>query len=335
MHQLFLTAAFILLSFSASSSFAQKPTHMANYALPSDFKTLASLGVNTLLVDLDSDGSDWESTYEEAIKHDLFLIPLIWGNDQAFWKWNKKANEWELDLARYPKSKGAKFLSFLKNNPTYLKQTFAIYGFHEPLHKPKKWGPQRLKKFYQQITEEEFPDQDVKVYGEDITMGWPESDECLTGVVDYETHNVYPFAHAEGGEKYRAFDVAINYFGPGTNDFDKVLTAALAKLDHRLERYANAQPASTGRRPEAIVLIQTFASKQEDHLWNRMPTADEMQELATHLLKHRKDKMAGLAWYSFRNPSTEYVQWLQENRIDSDGKDRWESVRNVGILIKE
>lgn len=306
-----------------------QPVYMANYAQIDDFKILADRGINTLLVDLSADGSDWKAIYDAAIKHNLRLIPLIWGKDQAVWKWNRKAKEWELNPKKYPKSKGAKFIAFLKNNPKYLDQTFAIYGFHEPLHKPKKTGPEVLKKFYQQITEEEFPGGKLAVYGEDITMGWPDSDACLTGVLDYETHNVYPFAKSETGN-YRPFDVKINYFGPATSDFDKVLKASIAKLDHRLKRYANAEPSATGRRPKPIVLIQSFASQEEPDLWNRMPSAKEMETLAQYLVSKRKQTMGGLAWYSFRNPSTDYSHSLFSNRIDAAGKDRWQVIDSIG-----
>ena len=44
----------------------------------------------------------------------------------------------------------------------------------------------------------------------------------------------------------------------------------------------------------------------------------------------RKDKIAGLAWYCFRNPSTEYVHWLHKDRQDSEGNDRWQVMRRVG-----
>lgn len=309
------------------------PIYMANYAYPQDFAELAKRGINTILTDLSSDGSDWSATYQAAIAHKLKLIPLIWGDNQTIWAWNDRAKEWELNAEKYPSSVGAQFLKFLKENPKFLAQTFAIYSFHEPLWEPDKTGCDRLKKFYQQITEQEFPDGSLLVYGEDITMGWPDSGACLSGVVDYESHHIYPFAQI-GDFRYRAFNHQNNYYDPPTNDLESVIQAELAYIDARLARYAASPPAATGRRPKPILLIQTFAAiVEEPGLWNRMPEAWEMETLASRIVLERKDKIVGLAWYPFQNPSSNYTHWLARDRYDTTGADRWEVITKVGGLL--
>lgn len=84
--------------------FSNPPLYMANYAYPQDFAELAQRGINTILTDLSSEGSDWSSTYQAALTHNLKLIPLIWGDDQTIWAWNVQTREWELDAKKYPNS---------------------------------------------------------------------------------------------------------------------------------------------------------------------------------------------------------------------------------------
>ncbi len=304
--------------------------HGVNFAEIEDFDLLARLGINTVLVELDADGGDWRATYEAAMRYGLRIIPLIWDPDaeQSIWRWDEERNEWQLDRERYPDSVGAVFLGFLKDHPAYFAQTFAIYSFHEPLWHPEKTGPERLKAFYRQITEEIFSDANVRVYGEDITMGWAESDECLTGVLDYENHLVYPFVSTPEG-RYSPFDVVCNCYGPPTNDRMATIRAELACLDERLRRYASAPPARTGRRPQAIVLIQTFVDNEYTDLWNRMPSAEEMEEFASVLLDERGDQLKGLGWYPYRQAADNYTAWLHKDRFDDSNADRWEVLHRI------
>jgi len=299
--------------------------HLVCYPGIEDFDLLARRGINTVLVELDAHGDDWQATYEAAVRHRLRVIPLIWDQDagQSIWRWDEERNEWQLDRSRYPESIGAAFPGFLKDYPAYLAQTFAIYSFHEPLWQPEKTGPERLKAFYRQITEEIFPGGSVCVYGEDITIGWEESDECLTGVLDYETHNVYPFVSTPEG-RYRPFNVIGNHYDPPTDDRMATIQAELACLDERLHRYASAPLGRTGRRPEPIVLIQTFVDGEYTDLWNRMPLAEEMEEFASVFLDKRKDRLKGLGWYCYRQAADNYLAWLHKDRFDESNADRWE-----------
>ena len=304
--------------------------HLVCYPAIEDFDLLAQSGINTVLIELDANGDNWRATYEAAIRYRLGVIPLIWDQDaeQSIWQWDETRNEWRLDRERYPDSVGAIFLGFLKDQPAYFAQTFAIYSFHEPLWHPEKTGPERLRAFYLQITEEIFPGGSVRVYGEDITMGWEESDECLTGVLDYENHLVYPFVSTPNG-RYRPFDAICNCYGQPTNDQMATIRAELASLDERLRRYDSAPPARTGRRPQPIVLIQTFVDGEYADLWNRMPSAEEMEEFAWVFLDQRQDQLKGLGWYCFRQAADNYRAWLHKDRFDDSNNDRWEVLRRI------
>ena len=304
---------------------------MMNYVEPDDFATVAGWGINTLLVDLEPTESDWIRHYESAISHRVRLIPLIWGDNQSIWGWNETAREWELSIKRYPNSIGARFLNFLRTHPRYLKQTFAIYGFHEPLADPERTGCERLKKFYRQITSEEFSNGELKVYNEDFSMGWPDSDACLAEITDYESHNIYPFANNETGI-YRPFNVNTQEYDPPTNDRLRTLDAEIAALDGRLERWANAPLPPAAPRPKFIVLLQTFAAVGERdnwNLWNRMPTAEEMMVFAQHVLQQRGDQIVGFAWYPFERVADNYSHVLKTDRYDEQGTDRWDAIRKT------
>jgi len=313
----------------SNRSVARDHIHLVCYPEIEDFDLLMQLGINTVLVELDANGDDWQTTYEAAIRHRLRIIPMIWDQDagQSIWRWDEASNEWQLDRDRYPESRGAAFLGFLKDHPRYFAQTFAIYSFHEPLWQPEQTSPERMKAFYRQITEEVFPE-GVYVYGEDITMGWEQSDECLTGVLDFESHNVYPFVNTPQG-RYRPFDVIGNHYGPPTDDRTATIQAELACLDERIRRYASAPPARTGRRPKPIVLIQTFTDRDYSDLWNRMPSTEEMIEFASAFLGERKEQLKGLGWYCYRQASDNYLAWLHKDRFDDSNVDRLEALRVV------
>lgn len=267
--------------------------HMMNYVTEDDFALMNKMHINTVLVELKNDAESWRTTYDAAIKHDLAIVPLIWGHDQSIWEWNELAKEWELDDRKYPMSVGARFLRFLRENPRYFQQTLAIYSFHEPLAQPEKTGPQRLKKFYQQIHEEIFTGQNVQVYGEDMTFVWPQADECLTGVLDYEIHTVYPFVNSPRG-RYRPF-LPEGHYGEPTSDLHKVLDLQRQTIELQLKRIQEAKAAANGRKPRLILILQTFVDADQEDLWNRMPDAEEMETVASYLLEHFRERIAGIA----------------------------------------
>lgn len=308
------------------------PVHMMNYVTLDDFPLMRDLQINTVLAELAQDGSNWKDVYEAALRHSLQIVPLIWGQDQSIWQWNEKANEWELNAQRYPNSIGAKFLRFLQDHPHYRDQTLGIYSFHEPLAQPEHTNPPKLKKFYQQITEDIFQGEDVRVYGEDMTFVWPQSHECLTGVLDYEVHTFYPFANSSRG-RYRPF-LPEGHYGQPTSDLAKVLDWQRQVIERQLNNINQAKPAKNGRKPELIVIMQVFVDPTEKGLWDRMPEADEMSVAANYLIEKLGDRLAGIAWYSFRQAATHYTHWLHKDRYDKHHRDRWRVVAEIGKKLR-
>ncbi|MCS6775232.1 MAG: hypothetical protein RMJ43_03620 [Chloroherpetonaceae bacterium] len=323
----------ISANMTVTAAHRERPfAYMMNYVTRDDFPLMKEMNVNTVLVELDKNGRNWRATYEAAIRHDLLIVPLIWGQDQSIWRWNAPAKEWELSDKRYPRSIGARFIRFLLDNPRYRDQTFAIYSFHEPLAQPERTGPSRLKKFYQQIHEEVFKGQDIRVYGEDMTFVWPRGRECLTGVLDYEIHDCYPFANPDRG-RYRLF-LPQGHYGGATSDLEKVLDLQRQTIELQLKNISNARPAKNGRRPRLILILQAFVDPTEKGLWDRMPDAEEMRTVADYMLDKLGDRLAGIAWYSFRQAATHYTQWLHKDRYDEHHRDRWQVVAEIGKRLR-
>ena len=71
-------------------------------------------------------------------------------------------------------------------------------------------------------------------------------------------------------------------------------------------------------------LIQTFVDGEYTDLWNRMPSAEEMEEFASAFLDKRKDRLKGLGWYCYRQAADNYLAWLHKDRFDESNADRWE-----------
>ena len=259
--------------------------HFANYVEVEDLPALGKLGINAVVMEFDRKPKEWSKQYDACIKHKVKVVPILWGKDQSIWKWNRKANEWELDDQKYPKSKGAKFLAFLKANPKYFQQTFAVYSFHEPWYVPdngKRKGsvpPAQLRKFWQQIREM-FAGK-LKVYGEEVT--W--AAECKNGCVDYDYVTLYSFAESNGRPVYRPGGrELVGKFGIDGSQAPVERDRKKAKQKERqqiqlMHRAIQSAPAATdGTRTKLIALMGTFAHNEEPELWNRMPTVEEMRE---------------------------------------------------------
>lgn len=341
-----VVAAIFLLAFSSTPVVYGQDTaaqngdwedvYLANYVETEDLPLLRKLGVNTVLMEFDKNADSWRQDYDAAISQDIKVVPVLWGKAQSVWKWNKKSAEWELDAKKYPKSVGAKFLKFLKEEDAYRKQTFAVYSFHEPWYIPdngKRKGtvsPQRQRKFWTQI--KAMFDGSMKVYGEEVT--WVP--ECKNGCVDYDYITLYSFATCDGktayrpGGRFQVGDVGLDGSqAPCEIDRQKAKQKELEQIRLMSELIATAPPAADGTRTKLIALMGTFAHDEEPDLWNRMPSVKEMNEWGRDIIVPSKQRLAGMGWYAFRNPTTYYKNVLFNSRKDDEGADRWEAIRSV------
>ncbi|MDB4614746.1 hypothetical protein OAH18_03545 [bacterium] len=320
--------------------------YMANYVQAEDLPVLRKLGVNAVLMEIESNPQAWKNAYQAVAKHEMRLVPVLWGKHQSIWKWNTKQQEWELDSAKYPKSKGAKFIEFLKSDERARQHTLAVYSFHEPWYmgerekgKKKRKGtvePERQRKFWQQIRQ--IFDGKMKVYGEEVT--WVP--ECKNGCVDYDYVTLYSFAKRDGvagyrpGGRFQVGDFGIDGSqAPFQNDKSKAKAMEHKQIDlmHRMIQTAPAAP--DGTRTKLIALMGTFAHDEEPDLWNRMPTSDEMREWGREIIRPNRHRLAGMGWYAFRNPTDYYKQVLFTDRMDPAGKDRWQAIGDVFDLVRQ
>ena len=157
----------LLALLSATPADGWEGVYMVEFAQPEDFADLRSRGVRQVLQNVTLDPDVWEKHYSAAVKHDVKLIPVLWGTHQPAWQCNEKNGEWELGVDKYPASTGARFLEFLRNNPRHLAHTFAVYSFHEPMNPENQVlvSPDKQRKFWQQIHNEQFPNGRLKIYG--------------------------------------------------------------------------------------------------------------------------------------------------------------------------
>jgi hypothetical protein len=311
---------------------------MVHFAQPEDFGELRSRGVRQVLLNVTLNPEAWEACYAGAVKHDLSLIPVLWGPQQTAWKWNEGNAEWELSAEKYPASTGARFLEFLRKNARYLAHTFAVYSFHEPMNPENEVlvNPDKQKKFWQQIHAEEFPGGSLKVYGEDVT--WHE--ECKNGCVDYDSITLYHFARSGKHDIYRPVHIEKHgpvgirtWADPPTPDRTNAIENGKRVIDVYRDAVLRAPTSSGNSRTEYVVLIQTFAMPGHKDLCNRMPSAGEMRQWAAEIVDSRRDKIAGMAWYCYRRAAGHYTHWLRKDRYDQQGQDRWRAIREVGELL--
>jgi hypothetical protein len=311
----------------------------AQYPYTDDYEELAGRGLNLVVNNVTRNQSEWERYYSAAVANNLEIIPVLWGVGQTAWSWNTAADEWELDINKYPDSTGAQFLEFLRDNHTYLHHTFALYSFHEPFNpdSPAQVSATRMQKFWRQIHEEEFPQGELKIYGESIS--WRH--DCANGCVDYDAITLYNFAYCglDGDYHYRVStiypdaDGFIPGYGECTTDRYAAIEAGKQHIDDYYDFVQSSPAAPDGSRTRHFALIQTFA---KDHpsstLVNRLPTTWEMIEWGTKIVNTRKHRLAGMQWYVFRFGDL-YDFTLGDNRYDAHGCDRWQAVSDVASIL--
>jgi len=315
--------------------------------LEQEFTQLSSLGINLVVqnVMLDEDNSDpqypgWKQYYAAAIRHNIRLIAVLWdpSKDQSVWNWNAASGEFELDASRYPNSPGARFLQFLRSNPAYLSLTFAVYSFHEPFN-PDNGRAQRTvaqqRKLWRQIHQDQFPNGELKLYGESITH----VNGCENGCADYAGIGVFSFVSCNGKPLYAAVDVV-----PAPRGVDvatrlcvtsaaEVIQRAKAMLDAMYTRSHAAPPAPDGTFTKFLPLIQTFVASLAEV--SRMPSAAEMRQWTNQVVLARKDREVGMGWYPWGRVASTYTSWLSKDRFDTTGADRWSAVRRLARSVRK
>ncbi len=314
-----------------------------------DFSALSSRGVNLVVqnVLLQENTGDplhpgWRGHYEAAVRHGIRLIPILWDGSkgQTVFAWNAARGEFELDIDRYPNSPAARFLQFLRDNPTFLSHTFALFSFHEPFN-DENGAAQRTvaqnRKLWQQIHQEEFPNGDLKVYGESITH----VNGCENGCVDYAANSLFSFSYCSGAPRYSALTLVpsaatgINiWYDRCITNKDVAVQRGIEQIDFFRKHSHDAPPAPDGTYTKFLILIQSYVENPAATVYSRMPSASEMREWVERIILARKDSVVGVAWYSWDRIASHYQKWLAQDRFDDTGADRWEAVRQAGEMVR-
>ena len=308
----------------------------------SEFTTLASLGMNTVVMNIGLDESNldpnypgWVQFYNSAIRHNLNLIAILWdpSKDQSVWNWT--GTQFQIDAKQYPTDPGAHFLAWLHQDPARIAHTVAVYTFHEPFN-PQNGNAQRSVLQNQTLWKQVhalYPD--VKLYGESISH----VHGCENGCADYVGIGVFSFASCNGKPLYSAVDVVPARQGV---DFStglcqtsaaEVIQRARAMLDAMYTWSHGAPPAPDGTFTKFLPLIQTFVAPLPEV--SRMPSAAEMRQWAEQIVLAGKDRELGMGWYPWGQVASSYTSWLSKDRFDTTGADRWGAVRKIARSFRK
>src|SRR5262245_20582594 len=317
--------------------------------LEAEMTELQARGINLIVqnVMLRRDNPDprypgWKQYYEAAVRHGIRLIPVLWdpSKNQTVWDWDATANNFELDVNRYPNSPCAQFVKFLKDNPKYLQYTHSMYSFHEPFN-PENGTAQRTvaqQRTLRRQIHDLFPNGSLKLYGESIThrIG------CENGCVDYAANSLFSFSDCSGVPRYSALVLHANaatgidiWYDRCIADRATVIQRGRDQIDYFYNHSHVAPPAPDGSYTKFLVLIQTYVENPADTVYSRMPETDEMYQWVQQIVLSRKDRVGGVMWYAWERIATQYQMWLKQNRYDTLGRDRWRTMSDVAALLRQ
>jgi hypothetical protein len=112
-------------------------------------------------------------------------------------------------------------------------------------------------------------------------------------------------------------------------------SAGAIKLTTSTTTHTLAPPAPDGSYTKFLVLIQTYVENPADTVYSRMPETDEMYQWVQQIVLSRKDRVGGVMWYSWERIASHYQMWLKQNRYDTLGRDRWQTMSNVAALLRQ
>jgi hypothetical protein len=316
--------------------------HALYYAtLDQYIKEVSSRGINVVIQNilLQADTGDplnpgWRPHYDLAVKYGVKLVPVLWdgSKDTSTWEWNAGADEFELDINKYPNSVGAQFLQFLRDNPAYLAHTWAVYSFHEPFN-PANGKAQRTVHQQQRLWQQ-FHAAGLRLYGESVT----ETAGCANGCIDIAGFGTFNFSECGGKATYTddvvepaamGVDIASTYCV--TDEAKTIADTANGNLEGLYNWSHSQPPAPDGSYTKYHVLVQTFIAPLPEV--SRMPTAAEMRTWGTQVVAPHKNHVTGMGWYPWRQIAGSYTAWLQHDRYDSTGGDRWQAITDVGNAL--
>jgi hypothetical protein len=266
---------------------------------PSQYSFLRdSLKGNFALVELPCDTLIWKNALTEAEKNNLQLVIWPQGHGQRYTPWAYNPSIWDWDL-----SEGLNVLNFAERYAiSGGRALLAVLMSHEPFYAQGQtvFVSSQLKQLYAAM-KKVAPHVKTFIYMNDMayydrTDRYRQMEDGIMDICGTFKHS-FGTKHTEE-ETLKEID----------DDYDLIQRK---KLNMQL-----------------FFALQSFGYDTPDYT---MPSAAEMQDLATKILDKRK--LDGVFWYPWNRVSTGYTSWLSKNRYDSSGADRWNVVRQLSKYL--
>lgn len=249
----------------------QVPFYGTEFVDVADLPKIKSLGMNVVMQDFPRDGSPADWLAYLDAAHEQELQVIAWFWPES-WTWN--GSEWIIDR------QAKQFIETVAAHPAL----FAVYGLHEPYWNNCEgcgYTTAQQQALYQAIKRIA----DVPIYSDldaiaSYSARGPDT-AFADGVCDYCGVWYYPFR------------------SDGRYEREKLIAQLQADLAVLKERAPNSR---------LVWIMQSFAQGAPYFL--RMPTADEMRDLAA--IVYAED-IAGAFWYPWSFDSSEYRSFLSKN----------------------
>jgi hypothetical protein len=257
-----------------------------------------SLKGNFALVELQCDTVIWRNALREAEKNNLKLIIWPQGHGQRYTPWAYDVSKFDWDL-----SEGLNVLNFAEQYAASGGQALlAVVMSHEPFYAQGEmiFVSSQLKQLYTAM-KKVAPHVQTFIYMNDM-------------------------AYYDRIDRYRQMEDGImDICGTYKHSFGTKHTEeeTLKEIDDDYDLIQRK-----GLHMQLFFALQAFGYDTPDYT---MPSAAEMQDLATKILD--KKKLDGAFWYPWNRVSSSYTSWLSKNRYDSSGADRWSVVRQLSRYL--
>ncbi|MGB2866954.1 MAG: T9SS type A sorting domain-containing protein [Bacteroidota bacterium] len=257
-----------------------------------------SLRGNFALVEIPADSTLWKTALTEAEKYNIKLIIWPEGSGQRYTCWKYDVLKWDWDI-----SEGLGALQYAERYITSGGTSLmAVLMSHEPYYSKTEmvFVSSQLAQLNADI-KNVAPHIKTYVYMND--MAWYDSTDVSRQMSDAVMDICGTYKHSFG-TKHTEEETLHEIDG------DRAL----------IER--------KGLHTQLFFAMQGFGYDTPDY---RMPDAWEMRDLALKILD--KHKLDGAFWYPWKRVSTGYTKWLNNNRYDSLGADRWQVITDLSSYL--
>lgn len=252
---------------------AELPFYGMEFVPIEDLDKMQRLGINMVLNNFDYDATpdDWIDYLEAAERYNIRVVAQLWPEG---WKFSEETQAWDID------SQARLFLTTIEDHPAL----FAVYLLHEPYWRDCEgcgYTTAEQQALYQAVK----AIADIPLYSEVDSMAfWTEQGEetaFAAGICDYCQTSYYPFR--------------------SNGDYER---------EELIERITADMKVARERAPDARIVWTMQGFAQGAPYFLRMPTADEMRDLAELVYSY---DIAGAWWYPWEFNDL-YSETLSDNQ---------------------